>query len=38
MRNRADKISANEKTIDTANSGDGVKLPRIEKNANNNGA
>jgi hypothetical protein len=38
VRNRAAKISVNEKTIEIANSGEGMRVPRIEKNANNNGA
>ena len=38
VRNRADKISVNEKTTEIANSGEGTRVPKTEKNANNNGA
>ena len=38
VRNRADRISVNEKTTEIASSGEGTRLPKTEKNANNNGA
>lgn len=38
VRNRADKISVKEKTTEIANSGEGTRVPKTEKNANNNGA
>lgn len=38
MRKRAERISVKEKTTEIANSGDGTRLPKIEKNANNSGA
>lgn len=38
MRKRAERISVNEKTIEIANSGDGMRLARIENMDNNSGA